>query len=138
MYGPPGHLYVYFTYGMHWCANVVCLPDGHCGAVLIRALEPVAGLEAMFAARSAARLDRDLCSGPAKLCQALGIAGTDNGVDVTKAQAGIELRDDGGLPGRVVVSTRVGLGEGKGRDIPWRFYVADNTNVSGPRTPAAG
>ena len=82
MFGPPGRLYVYFTYGMHWCANVVCEPDGSCGAVLVRALAPVSGIDAMWAARPAARRERDLCNGPAKLTAALGIGGGHNATDL--------------------------------------------------------
>lgn len=130
MYGPPGHLYVYFTYGMHWCANVVCGTDGTCGAVLIRALSPVWGLDQMRAARPRARRDRDLCNGPAKLCQALGIDGRHNGVDITRAELGVELRDDDHPTLRHCTSTRIGLAEGKGHDLPWRFYVPGDPNVS--------
>ena len=81
----PGGLYVYFTYGMHWCANVVCGEEGVAGAVLLRALAPLRGLERCGAARPAARRDRDLCSGPAKLCQALGIDRTFDGADLPTA-----------------------------------------------------
>lgn len=130
MFGPPGHLYVYFTYGMHWCANVVCASDGVCGAVLIRALEPLTGLDEMYAARTKARRDRDLCSGPAKLCQALAIDGSHDGLDLTKAALGVELRDDLTEPPLPSTSVRIGLAAGKGEDLPWRFYVADDPNVS--------
>ncbi len=139
MFGPPGHLYVYFTYGMHWCANVVCSPKGTCGAVLIRALEPVLGMADMVNARPAAKRERDLCNGPAKLCQALAITGADDGMDVTLTGSGIGLRDDGREKGfETAVSTRIGLGEGKGRDLPWRFYLAGSPHVSGRRSPVIG
>ncbi|MBI3256617.1 MAG: DNA-3-methyladenine glycosylase, partial [Actinobacteria bacterium] len=82
MFGAPGLLYVYFTYGMHWCANAVCVAEGEPGAILIRALEPLTGLDEMRRARPAARRDHDLCSGPAKLCQALGLDGDHNGADL--------------------------------------------------------
>jgi DNA-3-methyladenine glycosylase len=137
MFGPPGFLYVYFTYGMHWCANVVCGPDGEAAAVLIRALAPTAGFEAMRAARPAARRDRDLCSGPAKLCQALGITGTDNGTDLLapapasgrRRGAGVRLLDDGTppprRPGR---GRRIGIKEAT--EHRWRFWVPGDPNVS--------
>lgn len=135
MFGPPGHLYVYFTYGMHWCANVVCGPDGTCSAVLIRALAPLAGLDEMRDARGrAARRDLDLCSGPAKTCQALGLDGTHDGADLS-APRGPHLVDDGTppptAPGR---STRVGLT--KGAEHPWRWFVAGNPYVSKGRPSA--
>lgn len=132
MYGPPGHLYVYFTYGMHWCANLVCAPEGTCGAVLLRALEPVGGIEDMFTHRPAARRVRDLCSGPAKLCQALGIDGARNGLDVAGAGSPIQVRDDGCTVAEFGQSVRIGLGRGKGEDLPWRFYVPGNVHVSSP------
>ena len=101
MFGPAGFLYVYFTYGMHWCANVVCGPDGEAAAVLIRALAPLSGLEAMRAARPKARRDLDLCNGPAKLCQALGITGADDGTDLLgRGRGGVRLLDDGTPPPR--------------------------------------
>jgi DNA-3-methyladenine glycosylase len=135
MFGPPGHLYVYFTYGMHWCANVVCQPDGEAGAVLIRALAPTAGLAEMRQARTAARRDRDLCNGPAKLCQALGITGSDNGTDLLTRSSGpesVRLLDDGTppprRPGR---GRRIGLSVGT--ELRWRWWVAGDPSVS--RTP---
>jgi DNA-3-methyladenine glycosylase len=130
MFGPPGFLYVYFTYGMHWCANVVCGPDGEAAAVLIRALAPVRGLEAMRAARPNARRDADLCSGPAKLCQALGITGADNGTDLFATRGGgARLRDDGTPPPRRPArGTRIGIKEATERR--WRFWVPGDANVS--------
>jgi len=130
MFGPPGFLYVYFTYGMHWCANVVCGPDGEAAAVLIRALAPLSGLEAMREARPAARGDRELCNGPAKLCQALGITGVDNGSDLLAAPPGIiRLLDDGTppprRPGR---GTRIGIKEAT--EKRWRFWVPGDPHVS--------
>ncbi|MEL7207116.1 MAG: DNA-3-methyladenine glycosylase [Actinomycetota bacterium] len=129
MFGPPGHLYVYFTYGMHWCANVVCGPEGTCSAVLLRALAPLEGLEDMYAARGpAARRDRDLCSGPAKLCQALGLDGDNDGDDLCGAD-GPRVRELGARPdAEIVNTTRIGLT--KGTDLPWRWFLAGDPNVS--------
>ncbi len=131
MFGPPGHLYVYFIYGMHWCANAVCGDDGVASAVLIRALAPTAGVEAMRAARPAASRDRDLCSGPAKLCQALGITGDDDGTDVVTGSQGIHIADDGtpppGAPGQ---GRRIGLSAGV--ELPWRWVVPGDPNLSRP------
>jgi DNA-3-methyladenine glycosylase len=142
MFGPPGFLYVYFTYGMHWCANVVCGPEGEASALLIRALAPVRGLEEMRRARVAARRDRDLCNGPAKLCQALGITGADNGMDLL-ARPGrakrpadsvhvgelVRLVDDGTPPPeRPAQGRRIGISVAT--EEPWRFWVAGEESVS--------
>jgi DNA-3-methyladenine glycosylase len=130
MFGPPGFLYVYFTYGMHWCANVVCQPDGVAGAVLIRALSPLDGVEAMRLARPAARRDRDLCNGPAKLCQALDIGGDSNGIDLLTSMSTVRLLDDGSPPpASPSVGPRVGISVAI--DAPWRFWVTGDANVSG-------
>ena len=130
MFGPPGHLYVYFTYGMHWCANVVAETDGVAAAVLLRALTPLEGLDAMYAARGpAARRDRDLCSGPAKLTQALGICGDLDGADLVSGDRGVTVLGDGRPPPPApAVATRIGLSNGV--DLPWRFYVAGAADVS--------
>jgi DNA-3-methyladenine glycosylase len=129
MFGPPGHLYVYFTYGMHWCANVVTGERGTCSAVLLRAGAPVAGLDVMRERRVAARRDRDLCSGPARLAQALGIAAAHDGADITRGP--LRIVDDGTPPpARPGVSARIGLAEGRGDRHRWRWYVTGDENVS--------
>lgn len=132
MFGPPGRLYVYFTYGMHWCANAVAETDGAAGAVLLRALTPLEGLEAMRAARGpAAARDRDLCSGPAKLTQALGIDGAFNGADLNTGTDVVTIVSDGiEPPARPVCSTRIGLSAGA--DRRWRWYVPNIADVSRP------
>ncbi|MCY4665336.1 MAG: DNA-3-methyladenine glycosylase [Acidimicrobiaceae bacterium] len=130
MFGPPGDLYVYFTYGMHWCANVVAETDGVAAAVLLRALTPLQGVDAMYAARGpAARRDRDLCSGPAKLTQALGIDGDLDGADLVTGDRCVTILDDGQPPPEdPVVTTRIGLTNGA--DLPWRFYVEGSSDLS--------
>lgn len=135
MFGPPGHLYVYFTYGMHWCANVVAGEEGECSGVLLRAAAPVTGIETMRARRAAARTDTDLCSGPARLTQALGLGGGHDGIDLTLTRGAVRLLDDGvPPPADPVVTTRVGLRAGRGDEHPWRFFVPDDPNVShGPK-----
>jgi DNA-3-methyladenine glycosylase len=135
MFGPPGHLYVYFTYGMHWCANAVCSPPGQATAVLIRALEPLAGTDEMRAARSRGQrrplADRDLCRGPGRLCQALGIVGDVDGADLVTGDLGVRIGDDGTAPpSHPVVTERVGLSAGA--ELPWRFHVAGSPYVSRP------
>lgn len=134
MFGPPGHLYVYFTYGMHWCSNVVCGEDGECAAVLLRALEPLAGIDQMHEARPVARKDTDLCSGPAKLTQALGITGDQNGIDLVaeangEASLSITIHEDGTPPPKSPIQTaRIGVKS----DLPWRWHIPDNPHVSRP------
>ena len=130
MFGPPGHLYVYFTYGMHWCANVVVETEGVAAAVLLRALTPIQGLDAMYAARGpAARRDRDLCSGPAKLTQALGIDGALDGANLVSGDWGVMIVDDGQPPPPApTATTRIGLSTGA--ELPWRFYVPGVADVS--------
>jgi DNA-3-methyladenine glycosylase len=128
MFGPGGHLYVYFTYGMHWCANVVCGEAGEGVGVLLRALEPVAGLELMRAARPKARSDRDLCRGPGRLAQAMGISGADDGDDLRRGR--FRVLDDGvAPPENPQVGPRIGISIAAHE--PWRWYVAGNRYVSG-------
>jgi DNA-3-methyladenine glycosylase len=133
MFGPAGFLYVYFTYGLHWCANVVCGPKGEASALLIRALAPLTGLDEMRQVRPAARRDRDLCNGPAKLCQALGITGAENGLDLLARSAAVRLVDDGTPPpDRPAQGRRIGISVAK--EEPWRFWVAGEASVSRPLT----
>ena len=125
MFGPPGHLYVYLIYGMHWCANAVVETEGVCAAVLFRALIPLDGMGIMRSARGdAARSDDDLCNGPGKLTQALGLDGSYNGADLVTADSGVTILDDGfAPPEQPVETTRVGLT--KGADLAWRWCVPD-------------
>jgi DNA-3-methyladenine glycosylase len=133
MFGPAGFLYVYFTYGMHWCANVVCGPKGEASALLLRGLAPLTGLDEMRQVRAAARRDRDLCNGPAKLCQALGITGAENGLDLLARSAVVRLVDDGTPPPeRPAQGRRVGISVAK--EEPWRFWVPGEESVSRPLT----
>jgi DNA-3-methyladenine glycosylase len=131
MFGPPGHLYVYFTYGMHWCANVVADGNGSSSAVLLRAAAPVVGLDTFTTRRPKARRERDLCAGPARLTQALGITGSLDGTDLVRGP--VRVLDDGTppptRPGR---SRRVGLREGRGDQYPWRWFVRNHACVSRP------
>lgn len=122
MFGPPGHAYVYFTYGMHWCLNVVTRPKGQGSAVLLRAAEPVAGLEEMRGRRPKARRNEDLLAGPARLTAAFGIEGVHNGAFLL-ADEEIRLEPDEPVE-KVLVGTRIGLAEGRGDDLPWRFADA--------------
>jgi DNA-3-methyladenine glycosylase len=129
MFGGPGRLYVYFTYGMHWCANVVCGPAGTAQAVLLRALAPEAGMPAMRAARPRARRDVDLANGPAKLCQAFAVTGADDGADLVTGDRGLVIVDDGtDPPPRPGVSGRVGITAAE--KVPWRFFVSSDHHVS--------
>lgn len=128
MFETGGVLYVYFSFGVHWCANVVCGRAGEGVAVLLRALAPIEGLDDMRADRgAAARRDRDLCSGPGKLTQAMGIGKQHDGVDLV-APGPLRIHDDGHVPADVVQTTRVGISVAA--DEPWRWYVAGDPNVS--------
>ena len=133
MFGPPGRLYVNFTYGMHFCANVACGEEGEASAVLLRALTAVGGLEEMRAARGpAAHRDSDLCSGPGKLCQAFGIDRSFDGADLVSGDLGVVVGDDGTPPPAAPgVSGRIGLSVA--RELPWRYYVVGATGLSRAR-----
>ncbi|MGA8278211.1 MAG: DNA-3-methyladenine glycosylase [Rhodanobacteraceae bacterium] len=120
MFGPAGHLYVYFTYGMHWCCNTVCGPEGQGWGVLVRAIRPIAGIELMRKARPLAHSDRDLASGPARLTQALGIDGSFDGADIVLDDRGVSVRTDGTPPPtRPQVGPRIGVSRAK--NFPWRW-----------------
>jgi DNA-3-methyladenine glycosylase len=153
MFGPPGHAYVYFTYGMHFCVNVVCMPEGIARAVLLRAGRVVAG-EPLARLRRASRRtetgqpsvipERDLARGPARLCQALAIDRTQNGADLCAAASGLRLRPaDQGLQAGVAgaapaieAGPRVGISAAA--DIPWRFWLANDPTVSAYRRHKSG
>ena len=130
MFGPPGHLYVYFSYGMHFCANAVTGERREGQAVLLRALAPLTGIDVMHLRRPAARRLTDLTSGPGKLTLALGIDGAQNGVDLVRGP--IRILDDGTPPPEQPgVSTRIGIS--RAVELPWRWFVPGDANVSRTR-----
>jgi DNA-3-methyladenine glycosylase len=138
LFGPPGHAYVYFIYGMHQCLNVSCEPDGAAGCVLLRALEPLEGLPAMAANRhlQPEASPRLLASGPGRLCQALAITRSGlNGADMTSAASDLQLRQDGFPPPAILATPRIGIT--KAADRLLRFHIAGNRFVSGKAAPAA-
>lgn len=126
MFGPPAHAYVYRSYGIHWCLNFVCREEGHGAGVLIRAIEPLAGLDIMRARRDAEDVQL-LCSGPGKLCQALDVTRDFNGASL----AAPPFRLEAAPPGLAVVTgPRIGIS--KAMDVPWRFGLAGSRFVSRP------
>jgi DNA-3-methyladenine glycosylase len=151
MFGPPGHAYVYFTYGMHWCVNLVCLTPGTASAVLIRAGQVISGVALATERRSAGRArpssiaERELARGPARLCQALGIDRAQNGLDAVDPSSPLRIRAraaagagtaDGG-PVQISQGPRVGISVATER--PWRFWLTGDPTVSvyRPHVPRA-
>lgn len=132
MFGPPGRLYVYFTYGMHYCANIVCGPPGVCEAVLLRAGEPIEGIDEIRARRPGIP-DRLLAAGPARLAVALGIGKDENGASLLRGGEFWLVEDDETELWRskeIAETVRVGLGLGKGDDLPWRFVIPGHPHAS--------
>lgn len=135
MFGPPGHAYVYFTYGLHMMLNLVCAEEGLAEAVLIRALEPTEGLELMRDRRGGILADRQLTNGPGKLAQALGLTRSEHdGRDVTDPAGDLQVLPHALPSFEIVAATRIGISQGI--DLPWRFYIKDNPFVS--RIPPTG
>ena len=129
MFGPPGHLYVYFVYGMHFCANITCLADGDAGAVLLRAGEVLSDPGPARARRPTARRDADLARGPARLASLLGLGRQHNGLDVTDPESPVRVRSGTAVPpGAVRSGPRVGVAAA--RQLPWRFWVDGSPAVS--------
>lgn len=129
MFGPPGHAYVYFTYGRHWMLNLVTQPEGNAGAVLIRAGQLVDGLDVASARRPACAVDRDLGRGPARLAAAMGIDGRFDGLDLLTSGGILALELATRPPTLVLTSARTGVA-GEGALTPWRFFLPDEPTVS--------
>lgn len=138
MFGPPAHLYTYFTYGMHTCANVVCLPEGLAAGVLLRGGEVVAGRDLAAARRHDAR-PRDLARGPARLASALGITLADGGSDLLDPEGAFRLELPAVPAGPIVAGARTGVSGagGDGGAYPWRFFLEDEPTVSPYRAATA-
>jgi DNA-3-methyladenine glycosylase len=132
IFGPPGHAYVYFIYGMYECLNLVCEPEGIAGCVLIRALEPVAGIELMQRRRPAARRIEDLASGPGKLTLAMAITRTHNGADVTRGALVVREPPE---PVSVTIQVTPRIGITHCAELPLRFIIQGNRFVSSRASP---
>jgi DNA-3-methyladenine glycosylase len=136
LWGPPGHAYIYFIYGVHYCLNISCLPEGEAGCVLIRALEPVSGIAEMTKARELADIDytsmrdiRKLASGPGKLCEALGITRPrDNDKDMLSPESDLQVMGDGFRVEKVAVTPRIGIT--KSAEMPLRYLIAGSPFLS--------
>jgi DNA-3-methyladenine glycosylase len=134
LFGPAGHAYVYSIYGLYYCMNISCEKEGLAGCVLLRALDPVMGIEEMARNRG---LDEDapvrlIASGPSRLCLALGLTRpTHNGLDVTSAASMLQVRDDGFPKSQIIITPRIGIKHAV--DLPLRFALRGNACVSGPR-----
>lgn len=134
MYGQPGRSYVYFTYGNHWMLNVVARPEGEAAAVLLRAAEPLEGLDVMASRRLRAKGGRDLLSGPGKLCQAFALDRSHNGLDLFDPASPLRL-EEAQPPGQVVVGVRIGISVGRGELEPLRFIDADRVSWASKPLP---
>jgi len=132
MFGPPGFVYVYRSYGIHWCVNFVCEPDGSASAVLIRAIEPTEGL-AKIRHRRGLRDERLLCAGPGRVCEALGITRAHNGLALDAAPFEVHRRR-----GKVEIAIGPRIGITKAVDHPWRYGLAGSRFLSKPFKPAIG
>lgn len=136
IFGPPAHAYIYFIYGVHYCLNISCLPKGEAGCILVRALEPIQGIQEMAKARDLSDLDlssvrnlRLLASGPGKLCEALGITRQrDNDKDMVSSRSDLQVMDDGYKVEKVAITRRIGIT--KSAEMPLRYVVADSPFVS--------
>jgi len=139
IFGPPGRAYIYFIYGNHYCLNISCQPEGQAGCVLVRALEPLAGMKQMARARGIpwrndcnTREMKALTSGPGRLAQAFAITrDSDNGADLTDARSGLWVASDGYRVEKIITTPRIGIT--KAVDLPLRFLIAGNPFVSGKR-----
>ncbi|MGB6536847.1 MAG: DNA-3-methyladenine glycosylase [Xanthobacteraceae bacterium] len=126
MFGPPGYAYVYRSYGLHWCLNFVCEPTGSAGAVLVRAIEPTAGLEAMRRRRGLSE-ERLLCSGPGRVCAALGVTGAHYGLSLEAPPFAIFARSG---DAEIVAGPRIGITKAAG--LPWRYGLKGSRFLSKP------
>ena len=135
MFGEPGHAYIYFTYGVHWCLNVVAESAGHSAGILIRAAKPLEGQELMFFRRKKATREEDLLSGPGKIAEAFSITGEFYGIDLLDPNSELRLKK-GASPKHILKSVRIGLAKGKGEHLDWRFVDGDLIRWVSRSTPS--